>query len=70
MVQHRVVTLAGTTEPPADQHQDLFALAIQMFWDVDGVVDVRNRINEVTPAAVQGAEPPRAEGRSSCLLGT
>ncbi len=53
MVHHGVVTLTGTAEPPADRHQDLVALAIQMMWDVDGVVDVRNRINEVKPAAVQ-----------------
>lgn len=51
MVHHGVVTLTGIAEPPAG-HQDLVALAIQMMWDVDGVVDVRNRINEVKPAAV------------------
>ena len=52
MVHHGIVTLTGTAEPPAGRHQDLVALAIQMMWDVDGVVDVRNRINEVKPAAV------------------
>ena len=52
MVHHGIVTLTGTAEPPAGRHQDLVALAIQMMWDVDGVVDVRNRINEVEPAAV------------------
>lgn len=52
MVHHGVVTLTGTAEPPAARHQDLVALAIQMMWDVDGVVDVRNRINEVKSAAV------------------
>jgi osmotically-inducible protein OsmY len=52
MVHHGVVTLTGTAEPPAVRHQDLVALAIQMMWDVDGVVDVRNRINEVKPAPV------------------
>jgi CBS domain-containing protein len=52
MVHHGIVTLTGTAEPPAGRHQDLVTLAIQMMWDVDGVVDVRNRINEVKPAAV------------------
>jgi CBS domain-containing protein len=52
MVHHGIVTLTGTAEPPSPRHQDLVALAIQLMWDVDGVVDVRNRINEVEPAAV------------------
>jgi CBS domain-containing protein len=52
MVHHGIVTLTGSAEPPAARHQDLVALAIQLMWDVDGVVDVRNRINEVEPAAV------------------
>jgi CBS-domain-containing membrane protein len=52
MVHHGIVTLTGTAEPPSPRHQDLVALAIQLMWDVDGVVDVRNRINEVQPAAV------------------
>jgi CBS domain-containing protein len=47
IVRHGVVTLTGTAECPVGRHQDLVALAIQMIWDVDGVVDVRNRINEV-----------------------
>jgi CBS domain-containing protein len=47
IVRHGVVTLTGTAESPVGRHQDLVALAIQMIWDVDGVVDVRNRINEV-----------------------
>ena len=52
MVHHGVVTLTGMAEPPS-RHQDLVALAIRMIWDVDGVVDVRNRINEVSPAMAQ-----------------
>jgi CBS domain-containing protein len=52
MVHHGIVTLTGSAVPPAARHQDLVALAIQLMWDVDGVVDVRNRINEVEPAAV------------------
>lgn len=51
IVRHGVLTLTGTAESPVGRHQDLVALAIQMIWDVDGVVDVRNRINEVKAAA-------------------
>jgi CBS domain-containing protein len=50
IVRHGVVTLTGTAEAPVGRRQDLVALAIQMIWDVDGVVDVRNRINEVKAA--------------------
>jgi CBS-domain-containing membrane protein len=47
LVRHGVVTLTGTAELPPSRHQDLVALAIQLIGDIDGVVDVRNRINEV-----------------------
>lgn len=49
IVRHGVVTLTGSAEAPVGRHQDLVALVIRMIWDVDGVVDVRNRINEVKP---------------------
>jgi len=52
IVRHAMVTLTGTAEPPVGRGQDLVALAIRMIWDVDGVVDVRNRINEVEPTPV------------------
>ncbi len=41
-VRHGVVTLTGTTEPADRRH--LIELAIRMIWDVDGVVDVVNRL--------------------------
>ena len=48
-VHHGVVTLTGTIEPaPADRH-DLIALAVRMIWDIDGVVDVVNRLGEAEP---------------------
>jgi len=50
LVRHGVVTLTGTAEAPVGRHQDLVALAIGMIGDIDGVVDVRNRINEVKAA--------------------
>jgi CBS domain-containing protein len=49
-VRHGVVTLAGVIEPAADQHHHLIQLAIRMIWDIDGVVDVVNRLGETLPA--------------------
>ena len=42
-VRHGVVTLAGAM-PPWSQHQDLVRAAIGQIRDVDGVVDVVNRL--------------------------
>jgi CBS domain-containing protein len=57
-VRHGVVILAGTVEPAADRHHDLVSLAIQMVWDIDGVVDVVNRLERVKePRDVRVAEP-------------
>jgi CBS domain-containing protein len=44
-VSHGVVTLTGA--PRADgHHHDLIALALHLIWDIDGVVDVVNRLGE------------------------
>jgi len=48
-VQHGVVTLTGTIEPAADRHH-IIDLTIGMIWDVDGVVDVVNKLSEAEPA--------------------
>jgi CBS domain-containing protein len=47
-VRHGVVTLTGSVR--ADGHHDLIALAIGLIWDIDGVVDVVNRLSETKPA--------------------
>jgi CBS domain-containing protein len=47
-VRHGVVTLAGTVRP--ESHRDLLPLAIRMIWDIDGVVDVANRLGEAKEA--------------------
>jgi CBS-domain-containing membrane protein len=47
-VRHGVVTLDGTVR--ADMHHDLIALALRLIWDIDGVVDVVNRLGETKPA--------------------
>jgi len=49
-VRHGVVTLTGMMRPePGDSH-DLVALALRLIWDVDGVVDVVNRLGETKEA--------------------
>ena len=43
-VRHGVVTLTGTIRPGADHEQDLMPLTVRLIWDIDGVVDVVNRL--------------------------
>lgn len=47
MVRHGVVTLTGAIEPAPGQPADLIPLAMRLTWDVDGVVDIVNRLYEV-----------------------
>jgi CBS domain-containing protein len=45
-VRHGVVTLAGAMRPEPDQEQDLVPLLLRLIWDIDGVVDVVNKLGE------------------------
>ena len=45
-VQHGVVTLTGTMRPEPGDGQDLIPLALRLVWDIDGVVDVVNRLTD------------------------
>jgi CBS domain-containing protein len=45
-VKHGVVTLTGTLRPEADHEQDLMPVALRLIWDIDGVVDVVNRLGQ------------------------
>jgi len=47
-VRHGVVTLTGTVR--AEGHHDLLPLALRTIWDIDGVVDVVNRLGETKAA--------------------
>ncbi|MBV9203916.1 MAG: CBS domain-containing protein [Actinobacteria bacterium] len=49
-VHHGVVTVAGTIRPEPGADQDLGPLALRLIWDIDGVVDVVNRLGEGKPA--------------------
>jgi CBS domain-containing protein len=49
-VRRGVVTLTGTMQPqPADSHH-LVPLALHLIWDIDGVVDVVNKLGETKEA--------------------
>ena len=45
-VRHGVVTLSGAMPPDPD----LVPLALQLIWDIDGVVDVANQLGADTGA--------------------
>ena len=66
-VHNGIVTLTGTLDPKAGIHGDLIPVALRLMWDVDGVVDVVDRLGEgeaVPPAqpVPRGAIPPQATG--------
>jgi CBS domain-containing protein len=49
-VRHGVVTLTGTIWPEPDSDRDPLLLTLQLIWDLDGVVDVENRLGEAPPS--------------------
>ncbi len=50
-VRHGVVTLTGTIRPGPGDDQDLLLLVLRPIWDIDGVIDVVNRLGQV-PATI------------------
>ena len=49
-VKHGVVTLTGPMPSEPGQKQDLIPLALRLIWDIDGVVDVVNKLGETKPS--------------------
>jgi CBS domain-containing protein len=49
-VKHGVVTLTGTMRPGPDGDEPLLPLALRLIWDIDGVVDVVNKLGEAKPS--------------------
>jgi len=47
--RHRALTLTSTLKPAAGQHADLIPVAIRLMWDVDGVVDIVDRLGKGSP---------------------
>jgi CBS domain-containing protein len=50
-VHHGVVTLTGTLRTRPDDIRDLISLALRLIWDIDGVVDVVNRLGQAQAAS-------------------
>lgn len=50
-VKHGVVTLTGTMRSEPGQEHDLLPLALRLIWDIDGVVDVVNRLGAARAAS-------------------
>jgi CBS-domain-containing membrane protein len=59
VVREGRVILTGQPGPP--EARDLITVAIRLIWDIDGVVDVTNRLDE--HAAEPEGQPPRATTR-------
>ncbi|HLK02652.1 MAG TPA: CBS domain-containing protein [Streptosporangiaceae bacterium] len=45
-VKNGVVKLAGTIRAAAGEHTDLVPVAVRLIWDIDGVVDILDELNE------------------------
>ena len=64
-VRDGIVTLTGTLDPKAGPHGDLIPVAIKLMWDVDGVVDVVDRLGMEQPpdtGAQAGQRVPEQRG--------
>jgi len=54
-VRDGVITLTGALDPATGAHGDLIPVAIQVMWDVDGVVDIIDQLGQPQPESQ--AEP-------------
>jgi len=61
-VRDGIVTLTGTLDPTTGAHGDLIPVAIRLMWDVDGVVDIIDRLGQSQPPARAQAEPSGQAG--------
>jgi CBS domain-containing protein len=64
-VRDGVVTLVGTLDPKTGPHGDLIPVVLRLMWDVDGVVDIVDRLGQPpataeAPSVPPGAVPPQA----------
>jgi CBS domain-containing protein len=56
-VRNGVVTLTGTLDPKTGPHGELVPVAIQLMWDVDGVVDIIDELGEKPRGNAAQADP-------------
>ena len=61
-VRDGIVTLTGTLDPTTGAHGDLIPVAIRLMWDVDGVVDVVDRLGQSQPVIHTEAAPAERTG--------
>jgi CBS domain-containing protein len=61
-VRDGIVTLTGTLDPTTGTHGDLIPVAIRLVWDVDGVVDVVDRLGQPQPVTHAEAVTPGQAG--------
>jgi CBS domain-containing protein len=59
-VRDGIVTLTGTLDPTTGTHGDLIPVAVRLMWDVDGVVDVIDRLGQPLPVTHPGSAPAQA----------
>jgi CBS domain-containing protein len=52
------VILTGITEGPKAPDREMVPTAIRLIWDIDGVIDVDNRLGQPAPAAREHAKAP------------
>ncbi len=57
-VRDGIVTLTGALDPATGAHGDLIPVAIRLMWDVDGVVDIIDRLGQSRSAARAESAPP------------
>jgi len=62
-VRNGIVTLTGTLDPNAGPHGDLIPVAMRLMWDIDGVVNIIDRLgNSPAAAPAESAEPDEPSG--------
>jgi CBS domain-containing protein len=64
-VHNGIVTIIGTLDPKTGAHGDLIPVAVRLMWNVDGVVDVVDRLGQgqaapPAQAALRRTIPPQA----------
>jgi CBS domain-containing protein len=60
-VRDGIVTLTGALDPATGTHGDLIPVAVRLMWDVDGVVDIIDRLGQPQPVThPESAPPPQA----------
>ncbi|HEX6449462.1 MAG TPA: CBS domain-containing protein [Trebonia sp.] len=62
VVRNGIVTLTGMLSPRTGPHGELIPLALQLMWDVDGVVDIVDRLGEPGPTPREPVLVPRQAG--------